>query len=102
MNLLSKKKANVSVTIYTQRRTQLTKTDVRNFNEQYPTLEVKYTKAFHNRFLIMDRKTAYHIGASLKDAGKKCFGINCIQDVGIVKDILHRLGLVAEAYLDYS
>lgn len=96
LNLISKKNGDVSVTIYTQKRTKLTKTDVENFNAQYPTLEVKYTKAFHDRFLILDRETAYHVGASLKDAGKKCFGINLIQDVGIIKDILQRLELEAE------
>ncbi|MDO4339550.1 MAG: ORF6N domain-containing protein [Eubacteriales bacterium] len=96
LNLLSKKNENVSVTIYTQKRTRLTKTDTENFNAQYPTLEVKYTKAFHDRFLILDRETAYHVGASLKDAGKKCFGINLIQDAGIIKDILQRLELETE------
>ena len=96
LNLLSKKNENVSVTIYTQKRTRLTKTDTENFNAQYPTLEVKYTKVFHDRFLILDRETAYHAGASLKDAGKKCFGINLIQDAGIIKDILQRLELEME------
>ena len=96
LNLLSKKNENVSVTIYTQKRTRLTKTDAENFNARYPTLEVKYTKAFHDRFLILDRETAYHVGASLKDAGKKCFGINLIQDAGIIKDILQRLELETE------
>ena len=96
LNLLSKKNENVSVTIYTQKRTRLTKTDAENFNAQYPTLEVKYTKVFHDRFLILDRETAYHVGASLKDAGKKCFGINLIQDAGIIKDILQRLELETE------
>ena len=96
LNLFSKKKENVSVIVYTQKRTRLTKTDVENFNAQYPTLEVKYTKAFHDRFLILDRETAYHVGSSLKDAGKKCFGINLIQDVGIIKDILQRLELETE------
>lgn len=96
LNLLSKKNENVSVTIYTQKRTRLSKTDVENFNAQYPTLEVKYTKVFHDRFLILDRETAYHVGASLKDAGKKCFGINLIQDAGIIKDILQRLELETE------
>lgn len=96
LNLLSKKNENVSVTIYTQKRTRLTKTDTENFNAQYPTLEVKYTKVFHDRFLILDRETAYHVGASLKDAGKKCFGINLIQDAGIIKDILQRLELETE------
>lgn len=96
LNLLSKRNENVSVTIYTQKRTRLTKTDVENFNTQYPTLEVKYTKVFHDRFLILDRETAYHVGASLKDAGKKCFGINLIQDAGIIRDILQRLELETE------
>ena len=96
LNLLSKKNENVTVTIYTQNRTRLTKADAENFNAQYPTLEVKYTSAFHDRFLILDRKTAYHVGASLKDAGKKCFGINLIHDAGIVKDILQRLDLERE------
>ena len=96
LDLLSKKKENVSVTIYTQKRTRLTKKDVENFNAQYPALEVKYTKVLHDRFLILDRDTAYHVGASLKDAGKKCFGINLIQDAGIIRDILQRLELETE------
>ena len=96
LNLLSKKKSDVAVTIYTQKQTKLTKADVKNFNAQYPTLKIKYTKVFHDRFLILDRATAYHIGASLKDAGKKCFGINLIQDVGIITDILQRLELETE------
>lgn len=96
LNLLSKKKDNVTVTVYTLKRTKLSKTDVDNFNMQYPTLNVKYTSVFHDRFLILDRKTAYHIGASLKDAGKKCFGINLIEDAGIIRDILQRLELETE------
>ena len=48
---------------------------------------MKYTRAFHDRFLILDKTKAYHVGASLKDAGKKCFGINLIEDAGIVRDI---------------
>lgn len=96
MNLLSKKKKNVEVTIYTQKHSRLSETDVENFNAQYPALEVKYTKAFHDRFLILDCETAYHIGASLKDAGKKCFGISLIQDAGIIRDILQRLALETE------
>ena len=96
LNLLSKKKDNVTVTVYTLKRTKLSKTDVDNFNMQYPTLDVKYTNVFHDRFLILDRKTAYHIGASLKDAGKKCFGINLIEDAGIIRDILQRLELETE------
>lgn len=96
LNLLSKKKEGVSVTIYTQKCTRLSKIDVENFNAQYPELKVKYTKTFHDRFLILDKQIAYHVGASLKDAGKKCFGISLLQDTGIIKDILQRLELEAE------
>ncbi len=93
LNLLSKKKSDVAVTIYTQKQTKLTKADVKRFNAQYPALKLEYTKRFHDRFLILDRMTAYHVGASLKDAGKKCFGVSLIQDAGIIKDILQRLEL---------
>lgn len=96
LNLLSKKKEQVSVTVFTQKPSKLTDTDCENFNAQYPSLQLRYTKTFHDRFLIIDRKKAYHIGASLKDAGKKCFGINLIQDVKIIKDILQRLELETE------
>lgn len=96
LNLLAKKNEGVSVTVYTHQRTRLSNIDVTNFNAQYPALEVKYTGVFHDRFLILDGQTAYHIGASLKDAGKKTFGITLINDAGITKDILQRLELEAE------
>lgn len=96
LNLLAKKNDGVSVTVYTHQRTRLSNMDVANFNAQYPALEVKYTSVFHDRFLILDGKTAYHIGASLKDAGKKAFGITLINDESITKDILQRLELETE------
>lgn len=96
LNILSKKKADVNVLIYTMKRTKLSHADVEEFNQQYPTLEVKCTGVFHDRFLIIDETLAYHIGASIKDAGKKCFGINKIEDIGIIKDILERLKIESE------
>lgn len=96
LNLLCKKNERVSVTIYTHEKTRLSDTDIKAFNAQYPSLHVKYTKVFHDRFLILDGKTAYHIGASLKDAGKKCFAINLLQDDGVIRDILQRLQLETE------
>ena len=95
LNLLTKKNENVTVLMYTLKRTKLSQ-DVNNFNSQYPLLEVRYTKVFHDRFLILDKKNVYHIGASLKDAGKKCFGISLIEDAGIVRDILQRLEIETE------
>jgi len=96
LNILAKKKTGVEVAIYTSKKTKLSKVDIENFNKQYPTMEVKYTEVFHDRFLILDDECAYHIGASIKDAGKKCFGINKIEDIGIVRDIMERLGFEME------
>ncbi len=70
LNILAKKKPDVEAIVYTARKTRLSETDVNNFNQQYPTLEVKYTGVFHDRFLMIDDTYAYHIGASLKDAGR--------------------------------
>ena len=96
LNILSKKKGNVSVTIYTVKKTRLSEKDIETFNQQYPKLEVKYTGVFHDRFLIIDDEKAYHIGASLKDAGKKCFAISLLNDSGVIYDILQRLDIETE------
>ena len=96
LNILAKKKSDVEVVVYTLKGTRLTETDICNFNKQYQSLEIKYTEVFHDRFLIIDDRYAYHIGASIKDAGKKCFGINLIEDERIIKDILERLHLESE------
>lgn len=91
LNILAKKNAGVSVCIYTLKGTRLSSLDVKNFNKQFPKLEVRYTETFHDRFLILDSIRMYHIGASLKDAGKKCFAIGVLEDDAMIKDILHRL-----------
>ena len=94
LNILAKKHDGVGVKIYTYASTQLTHRDAANFNAQYPILEVKRTQVFHDGFIILDGKIAYHIGASIKDAGKKCFGISLIDDPGVVGDLLNRLKTV--------
>lgn len=91
LNILAKKQENVEVQIYTVKRTKLSPADISNFNQQYPTLGVDYTEEFHDRFLIIDGTLAYHVGASLKDAGKKCFAINRIEDRANIIDILNRI-----------
>lgn len=91
LNILAKKNTGIDVKIYTFASAQLTNRDAANFNAQYPTLTVKKTQVFHDRFIILDGKTAYHIGSSIKDAGKKCFGISLIDDPGVVADLLNRL-----------
>ena len=80
---LTKKKNGVKVIIYNDPKTKLTSQDVQTFNAQYPTLTLKYTTKTHDRFLIIDNSTLYHIGASLKDLGKKCFGFEVLDSVYI-------------------
>ena len=75
LDLLAKKGDGVAVEIVTSPRgNKLAPSDVTKFNEQYPTLSVKTSTAFHDRFLVIDDKELYLIGASLKDLGRKCFG----------------------------
>ena len=95
LNILAKKKDGVDIMVYTLPSARLTAQDIANFNAQYPNLTVKHTTAFHDRFMIIDGSTAYHIGASIKDAGKKCFGINKIEDIGVINDLLQRAVLTS-------
>ena len=90
MERLSKKRKDVKVTIYTDPKTKLSKQDVQKFNEQYQQLAIKYTSKAHDRFLIIDNITLYHIGASLKDLGKKCFAFEVL-DSALIKEILKNL-----------
>ena len=87
---LSKKQPNVNVTIYTHPNTHLTAQDVQTFNAQYPTLTLRHTSAMHDRFLIIDNSILYHIGASLKDLGKKCFAFE-ILDSALIPAIMGNL-----------
>jgi len=87
---LTKKQPRVNVTIYTQHTNWLNTQDVNAFNAQYPTLTVKQTTTMHDRFLIIDNTTLYHIGASLKDLGKKCFAFE-ILDSSLIPAIMGNL-----------
>jgi hypothetical protein len=76
LQLFTKRKAGVIVTIYTQKITRQLELDVEKFSQQYSKLEVKKLNHNHDRFLIIDQKEMYHIGASLKDLGNKMFGFS--------------------------
>ena len=70
---------------------RLTNLEITTFNRQYPNLDIKYMNNFHDRFLILDGSIGYHIGASIKDAGKKSFAITLLQDQQTIQDIISRL-----------
>ncbi len=75
LHRLDKREKGVRATIYTQQIPKALKTDIKSHNEQYPPIEVKVTKNVHDRFMIID-DTVYHIGASIKDLGKKIFAFS--------------------------
>ena len=87
LEMLSKKKKGVEVVILTSNNSNILKLDVQKFNREYPVLKIAKTDRFHDRFIIIDNKELYHCGASLKDLGKKCFGINRIDDVDYIESL---------------
>ena len=98
LDMIAKKQDNVVVTVVTSThpdkngipRPKISVADEAKFNSQYPTLHVEYCEKFHDRFLILDDKELYLIGASLKDLGKKCFGFTQM-DAGEIACIKARI-----------
>ena len=84
LNILCKKDKGVDIIVATAGKGSLSTKDITKFNAQYPKLLVKTTTDFHDRFLIIDKTEVYHIGASIKDAGKKSFGITKIEDKDLI------------------
>ena len=91
LDILSYKNNNVIITIITNKEyleSVLNETTINKFNKQYGKINIIYNSSFHDRFLIIDNIKLYHIGASLKDIGKKCFAISELNS-----DILEILSL---------
>lgn len=80
LTLLDKRSEGVSATIYTQRISSQFQLDVDRHNSQYPLIEIKRFNKAHDRFLLIDNEV-YHIGASIKDLGKKWFGFTLMRDI---------------------
>ena len=87
LKMLSKKNKDVEVVILTSSNSNIRKIDIQKFNKQYPSLKLSYTNKFHDRFMVIDNTDLYHIGASLKDLGKKCFAISKIKDEEYIEKI---------------
>ncbi len=86
---LTKRNKNVKAIIYSKTNDKSLIQDLQKHNVQYPKIDLKKLTTAHDRFLIIDRKTVYHFGASLKDAGKKWFAFSKLQIDA--KDILEKL-----------
>ena len=86
---LSKRNKKVRCTIYTERITDQLKLDLDKHNSQYDPIVIQILKNAHDRFLILDEKELYHLGASLKDLGKRWFAFSRMD--GLIKEILNHL-----------
>lgn len=91
LTLLDKRKEGVPATIYTQRVSNQFQLDVDRHNAQYPLIEVKRFNKAHDRFLLIDNKV-YHIGASIKDLGRKWFGFTLMRDITAI-ELINRIQL---------
>ncbi|MFO7895505.1 MAG: ORF6N domain-containing protein [Candidatus Cloacimonadales bacterium] len=76
LTLFTKRNKSVRFTIYTKSISKQMTLDLQKHNAQYPSVDIKEFKKAHDRFLIIDKKTVYHFGASLKDLGKKWFAFS--------------------------
>ena len=98
LDVLANKARNVKALVLTLPSSTISANEVNLFNRQYPTLELVKTTAFHDRFMIFDRTEIYHIGASLKDAGEKCFAISRLSETEEIKVLFSRIDKAVEEY----
>ena len=80
LSILDKRKDKVSATIYTSKISSQLQLDINKHNSQYPLIDVKQFNKAHDRFLLIDNEV-YHIGASIKDLGKKWFAFTLMHDI---------------------
>ena len=76
LTMLDKRKDGVMATIYTDKISNQLKLDLERHNKQYSAIEIQTVKNIHDRFVIIDNEDVFHIGASLKDLGKKLFAFS--------------------------
>jgi hypothetical protein len=86
---LAKRNENVKAIIYSKTTDKIVKQDLQKHNAQYPKIEFKKLTTAHDRFMIIDKQTVYHFGASLKDVGKKWFAFSKLEMDA--NDILEKL-----------
>jgi len=87
LTMFSKKAKNAKVTILTKTISKQLNLDIEKFNQQYPVIEAKPFSLSHDRFLIIDNKENYHLGASLKDLGKKWFAFSKMENQILLEKI---------------
>ena len=91
---LTKRKEKVQIIIYTKKPEKSLLLDIKKFTQQYKSIIIRESNIIHDRFLIIDNKVIFHLGASLKDLGKKIFAfskmnIDVIELLSKLEDVNH-------------
>ncbi len=81
----------VNTTIICKENCLLKEIDIEKYNEQYNNLKVIYNNTFHDRYIIIDKKTIYHCGTSLNHIGSKTFSINKLEDKEVIEALLNKI-----------
>ncbi len=81
----------VNTTIICKEKCLLKEIDIKKYNEQYDNLKVIYNNTFHDRYIILDKKTIYHCGTSLNHIGSKTFSINKLEDKEVIDALLNKI-----------
>ena len=88
---MAKRKEGVTATIYTAGISASLRLDLEKYNDQYPPIEIRRIQHVHDRFMLIDGKELYHIGASIKDPGKKWFAFSRMDN--LTSSVLEKLSL---------
>lgn len=91
LTILGKRNSSVTATIYTKSISSQLRLDLQRYNSQYPPVDIELFSDAHDRFMIVDNTELYHIGASLKDLGKKWFAFSRMDiEAGRMLQILNK------------
>lgn len=89
------KDLNVAIALVVKTKTLLRKSELEKYNKQYNNLKVIYDNSWHDRYIILDGRKIYHLGASLNYVGKKTFNINLLEDRDVIKLLLDKLKMIS-------
>lgn len=81
----------VEVLLITKENSLISKSDIDKYNKQYDNLKIKYDHTFHDRYLIIDKKIVYHLGASINHAGSKTFSVNKIEEDVVINSLITKI-----------
>jgi len=81
----------VKVILITSNKSKLKEIDIEKYNMEYSNLEVRYNDTYHDRYIFIDRKIIYHLGASINHAGSKTFSINILEDEIVKSSLLNSI-----------